>query len=93
MLSYCLKGRKNAKSKNTKFEISKNERIMLLWKCAVPDSKKSTFNKQQEGSGLLSSLNIKTLLSKIPLIGPLLHWYIKQVSTRYKMNETIKNLY
>ena len=50
----------------------KNGRIMLLSKCAVCDSKKSTFIKQQEASGLLSSLGIKTPLSKIPLVGPLL---------------------
>ena len=36
------------------------------------DSKKSKFIQQQEASGLLSSLEIKTTLSKIPLVGPLL---------------------
>ena len=36
------------------------------------DSNKSKFIKQQEASGLLSSLRIKTPLSKIPLVGPLL---------------------
>ena len=45
---------------------------MLLYKCAVCDSKKSKFIKEQEANGLLSSLGIKTLLSKIPLVGPLL---------------------
>ena len=35
-------------------------------------NKKSKFLKQQEASGLLSSLGIKTPLSKIPLVGPLL---------------------
>ena len=69
MLSYCLKCRKNTESKNPK--IAKIGRIMLLSKCAICDSKKSKFIKQQEASGLLSSLGIKTLLSKIPLVGPL----------------------
>ena len=50
----------------------KNGRIMLLSKCAVRDSKKSKFIKEQEASALLSSLGIKTPLSKIPLVGPLL---------------------
>ena len=50
----------------------KSRRIMLLSKCAVYDSKKSKFIKQQEASGLLSSLGIKTPLSKIPLLGPVL---------------------
>ena len=36
------------------------------------DSKKLKFIKEQEASGLLSSLEIKTLLNKIPLLGPLL---------------------
>ena len=42
---------------------------MFLSKCAVCDSKKSKFIKEQEASGLLSSLGIKTPLSKIPLVG------------------------
>ena len=45
---------------------------MLLSKYAVSDSKNSTFIKEQEPSGLLSSSGIKTPLSKIPLVGPLL---------------------
>ena len=72
MLSYYLKCRKNTGSKNPKVARTKNERIMLSSKCAVCDSKKSKFIKQQEASGLLSSLAIKTPLSKIPLVGPLL---------------------
>ena len=45
---------------------------MLLPKGAVSDSKKSRFIKEQEVSGLLCSLEIKTPFSKIPLKGPLL---------------------
>ena len=52
----------------------KNRRIMFLSKCSVCDSKKSNFMKGQEASGLLSSLGIKTPLSKIPLVGSLLFW-------------------
>ena len=72
MLSYCLKCRKNTESKNPKAARKKNGRIMLSSKFAMCDSKKSKFIKQQETSGLLSSLGIKTPLSKIPLGGPLL---------------------
>ena len=36
------------------------------------DSKKPKFIKEQDASGLSSSLGIKTSLSKIPLVGPLL---------------------
>ena len=45
---------------------------MLSSKCTVYDSKKSKFIKEQEASGLLSSLGIKTPLNKSPLLGPLL---------------------
>ena len=40
---------------------------MLLLKCTVYNSKKSRFIKEQEASGLLSELEIRTALSKIPL--------------------------
>ena len=73
MLVYCLKCRKkNTESKNPKVVRTKNGRIMLLSKCEVCNSKKTKFIKQQEASGLLSSLGIKTPLSNIPLLGPLL---------------------
>ena len=45
---------------------------MLLSKREVCDSKKSKFIKEQEASGLLSNLEIKTPLNKIPLLVPLL---------------------
>ena len=72
MLSYCLKCGKNTESKNPKVVKTKNGRIMLLSICEVCDSKKSKFVKEQEASGLLSSLRINRPLSIIPLIGPLL---------------------
>ena len=72
MLTHCLKCRKNTKSKNPKVVKTKNGRIMLLSKCAVCDSKKLKFIKEQEAKGLLSSLGIKTPLSQIPLLGLLL---------------------
>ena len=72
MFCSCLKCRKNTESKNPKVVRTKNGRIMLLSKCEVCDSKTSKFIKEQEASGLLSSLGIKTPLNKIPLLGPLL---------------------
>ena len=59
MLSYSLKCRKNTESKNQKVVRTKNGKIMLLSKCVVCDIKKSTFIKEQEASGLLSSVGIK----------------------------------
>ena len=74
MLSNCLKCRKNTESKNPSTKRTKNGRRMHLSKCAVcvHHHKKSKFIKQQEASGLLSSLGIKAPLRKIPLVGPLL---------------------
>ena len=72
MLLYCLKCRKNTESKKPKVLKTKNRRIMLLSKCAIRNNKKSKFIKEQEVIGFLSSLGIKTPLSKIPLIGSLL---------------------
>ena len=43
---------------------------MLLSKCAVCGSK--TYIKKQEASQILSSLDLKTPLSKIPLFGDVL---------------------
>ena len=45
---------------------------MILSKCAICNSKKSKFMKQQEAKGLLSKLGIKTPLSKIPILGNIL---------------------
>ena len=46
--------------------------MMLLSECVVCGSKKSKFMKDQEANRLLSSLGIRTILSKIPLVGRLL---------------------
>ena len=45
--------------------------IMVLSKCARC-GKKNPRKKEREASALLSSLGIKTHLSKIPLVGPIL---------------------
>ena len=42
---------------------------MILSKYAICGSKKSRFIKNQEAKGLLSKLGIKTLLSKVPILG------------------------
>ena len=72
MLSYCLKCRKSTESKRSKNVRTKNGRIILLSKCEVSDSKSLNFVKIQGASGLLNSLGIKTPLSKIHLLVPLL---------------------
>ena len=56
MLSYYLKCRKDTESKTPKVVRTKNGRVMLLSKCAVCNSKKSKFLKEQEAKRLLSNL-------------------------------------
>ena len=73
MLSFCLRYRKNTESKNPKVARTKNRRIMLLSKCSLCDSTQLKFIEQQEVSEILSSLGIKTPLTKIPLLGSLLY--------------------
>ena len=72
MSQILVRCRKNTESKNPKVVKTKNRKIMLLSKREVCDSKKSKFTKEQEASGLLSNLEIKTPLDKIRLLGPLL---------------------
>ena len=72
MLSYCFKCRKNTESKNSNVVMTKDGRIMLLPQFPVLDSKKSKFVIEQEAGGLLSSLKIKTTLTKISLVGSFL---------------------
>ena len=72
MLSYCLKCRKNIASKNPKVVKTKNGRLMVLSNCAVCGSKKTKFIEEQKASELLNMLELKTLLSKIPIAGDIL---------------------
>ena len=64
-----FKGQKNKKKVGSKVLKTKNGRTMLSSKCAACESKKSRFMKEQEAKGLLSSLDLKTPLNKIPLFG------------------------
>ena len=71
MLSCCLKCRKNTESKNSKVVTIRNKNNSFIKICSVLFFKEQ-FIKEQEASGLLSSSGIKTLLSIISLVGPLL---------------------
>ena len=72
MESYCLKCKKYTKNINPQVSSRSNGKLMILSKCAICGSKKSKFIKKQEAKGILSSLGIKTPLSKIPLLGDFL---------------------
>ena len=63
---------KNTENLNPRVLKTKNGKAMLLSKCAICDSKKPRFLKEQEAKGFLSNLDLKTPLSKIPLLGDIL---------------------
>ena len=68
METCCVKCRKNTKNLNSKIFKTKNGRLTMQSKCADCGIKKSRFVEEQEAKGLLSTLGIKTPMSKIPLL-------------------------
>ena len=72
MKSYFLKCKKNTENINPKVSKTSNGRTMVLSKCAICNSKKSRFIKNQEAKGLLSNLDVRTPLSKVPILGDIL---------------------
>ena len=65
MQTYCVTCRKNTENKNTKVIKTKNG-ILQMWPlCCFCGNKKSRFVKKQEAKEILSSLGIRTPLSKI----------------------------
>ena len=71
MNSYCVKYRKDTENIDPKMLRAKNNRLIIQSKCLVCGIKKSIFIKNQQGKGLLSSLRIKTPLSKVPFLNTL----------------------
>ena len=59
MKIYGLRCKTNTDNIDPKMFKTKNNRLIMWWKCSV---------KEQEAKGLLSQLGIKTPLSKIPLL-------------------------
>ena len=58
MKSYCLKCRKDTENINSKVSKIRNNKTMVLSKCAICGRTKSRFIKKQEAKGLLSNLGI-----------------------------------
>ena len=48
MESYCLRCKKYAKNINSQVSSTSNDRVMILLKCAICDSKKAKFINKQE---------------------------------------------
>ena len=72
MKSYCLKCKKDTQHINPRVSNTSNSKKMLSSKCEKCGTKKSKFIKNQEARWLLSNLDIRTPLSKVPLLGDIL---------------------
>ena len=83
MKPYCLKCKKDTGNINPRVSNDSNGKTMLLSTCARCGSKKSRFINNQEAKGLLSSLGIRTALSKVPWLGDIYFF------SEYKMNEIV----
>ena len=65
MKTYCIVCKKDIENKNSKVFKTKNKIIILKSICSECNNEKSRFISKNQGSGLLSSLEIRTPLSKI----------------------------
>ena len=72
MKTCCLKCKKDTANLDSKIFRTKNNRLIMQSECSDCRNKKSRFIKEQEAEGLLSNLGIRTLLSKIPVLGGIL---------------------
>ena len=68
MNTYCVKCKKDTENIDPKMFRTKNNRLIMQSECSVCGIKKSRFVKEQEVKGLLSNLEIRAPLSKIPLL-------------------------
>ena len=68
---YCVKCRRDTENIDPKMVKTKNNRLIMQATCPVCGTKKSRFAKELKAKVLLSNLEIKTLLSKIPLLNVL----------------------
>ena len=71
MKTYWVKCRKDIDNIDPKIVRKKSNRLFMQSKYSICGIKKSRFVKEQEAKGLLSNLEIKTTLSKIPLLNVL----------------------
>ena len=69
--TYCLVFKKYTENTNPKIVRNRQNRLMIQSNCAICDSKKSRFIKEQKALGILSNLAIRTPLSQVPLLNVL----------------------
>ena len=70
--SYNSNCRKSTENINPSVSKTSNGKTMLLSKCSTYDSKKSRFIKNQEAKKLLSNVDVRTPLIKVPILGYIL---------------------
>ena len=68
MKTYCMKCKKDTENIDPIMFRTKNNKLIMQSKCSVCGIKKSRFVEEQETNGLWNNLEIRTLLSKIPLL-------------------------
>ena len=66
MQTYCVSCKKKTENKDAKIVKTKAGRLQMRSQYSILGNKKSKFVKEQEAKGILSSLGIRTPLSKIP---------------------------
>ena len=66
--TYCLACRKYTKNNNSKVVRNRQNKLMMQSNCAICNSKKYRFIKEQQAMEILSNLGIKTPLSKVALL-------------------------
>ena len=82
-------------SQNPKIIKTKNGRKRIISKCAVCDSKYSKYIKEQEASRFLSNLEIKTLLTKIPILSKLMQgtkWVKYKAKRKHLLSYYVTNV-
>ena len=67
-----MKCKKDTENINRRVSNTSNGKTMLLSKYSKCGGKKSRFIKNHEAKGILTNLGIRTLLSKVPLLGDIL---------------------
>ena len=64
-------------TKNPSIAKKNKEKLIILSKCVVCNSRKSAFIKEKEGSRLLSTFRLKIPLSKMSLLGDIISYCIR----------------
>ena len=67
MQTYCVSCKRYTRNINATVIKTKNGRSQMKSNCSECGKKNSRYVSQKEGSGILSSLGIRTPLSKVPL--------------------------